>query len=41
MGSGYDYVSLNAWNAGEQDDLPTANIIAVAKCRRWVGYRCD
>jgi hypothetical protein len=32
-GTGYDYLSLNTWEAGEQKDLVTADQIAVAKCR--------
>lgn len=32
-GTGTDYTSLNAWEAGEQEDLPTTDKIAIAKCR--------
>ena len=32
-GTGADYTSLSAWEAGEQKDLVTADEIAVAKCR--------
>ena len=32
-GTGTDYTSLNAWEAGEQKDLVTADEIAIAKCR--------
>ena len=32
-GTGTDYTSLNAWEAGEQKDLVSADEIAIAKCR--------
>ena len=33
MGAGYDYASLSAWEAAEQGNIASANIIAVAECR--------
>jgi hypothetical protein len=36
-GSGTDYTSLSAWEAGEQRNLVTADEIAIAKCRSTSG----
>jgi hypothetical protein len=36
-GAGYDYLSLNTWEAGMQKDLVTADEISIAKCRSTAG----